>query len=987
MAFRKISSREIADLGAVLEEYEHERLGARHIHIRRDDPEMGFAAAFPTHWGGDDGRAHILEHLSLCGSERFPVKDPFFAMSRRSLASFMNALTYADRTVYPFATKDPEDFANLLGVYLDATLFPNLDYLDFRQEGWRLEEGKDGKLAFHGVVYNEMKGALSTPGSWVWKGMERALKPGTAYAGMSGGDPLAIPDLTHEELKRFHAQHYHPSRGVFMTYGSADPAMVQEALEKAFGRFEERLDPLPLSKAPAPSRPIERIEETVPAQEGSEGEISAQIGWVLGDLEDEDAAIDAALLQQALFQDASAPMRNAIETAGLGRMSGLCGADGESAQITFHMGVDGLAGAEEAERAFALMRSALADFAEKGIEPERVESILRDFELDQLDIEPSGEPLGISLMLDAIPLAMAGLDPIQGLDLAPALERARSRWLRGDRAREMAREMLASGWSAESVFRPDLEFFAKRDAIEAERLERERARMAPEDLERIRAEAKALRERQGADSGADRLPKVNLAKVSRKAPESMEFETIEGQGRPTLALFGAKSNGVSAIDLEIRADSLPRDLWPWASLWCSLRGSLGVGKMGWEEAAAWRSRLGGGPASSIAAVSRAGSEAFGIRVALRAVGLDREAGNLPILIGRALSEARFDEADRIAFLLDSGARRQAKGLGNMGPKIASLMASGPFSATADFDEALDGIGGLGLWRMASEMSKSPRGREIVRERLEAVSEALGKMPAAILAIGSGKAAAAAEILRSDLAGMPGAPVRQESPLSSASRVPRAGALSAPGAVSHCHAAWRAPAMGEEGSSDMAALAELVGNAYLHRALREEGGAYGGSARYSPKGAFAMSSYQDPRVEGTYRDFAKAAEWAAGGHASEREIEEAKISALQALEASRGPRGLARAAWDRASLGLGQEERDRYREGILDATGKSLKAAAERWLIGSEVSRAAFVAERHAAEARGAGLSVERASEAIGAEAKRQEQASGAPEKPKAKRSR
>src|ERR1700712_3987760 len=238
MTFIEKQVRPINAMQAVLKEYEDPASGARHIHLATDDAEMVFLVAFPTVPDKDDGRAHILEHLALCGSRRYPVRDPFFSMLRRSTATYMNAMTYPDRTVYPFASTSQTDFFNLLGVYLDAAFFPKLDYLDFLQEGWRYTL-EDGKLGYGGVVFNEMKGAFADPMRALAQGMDAVLFKGTTYEVESGGDPLAIPSLTHEDLKQFHASHYHPSQAVFMTAGAIDPLQVQQVIaEHVLGRLQ-----------------------------------------------------------------------------------------------------------------------------------------------------------------------------------------------------------------------------------------------------------------------------------------------------------------------------------------------------------------------------------------------------------------------------------------------------------------------------------------------------------------------------------------------------------------------------------------------------------------------------------------------------------------------------------------------------------------------------------------------------------------------------
>ncbi|MCK5716213.1 MAG: insulinase family protein, partial [Thiomargarita sp.] len=221
--FTLICKEQISSLNIVIEEYEHIPTGTRHLHLAADDNNNAFLVAFLTEPEDSTGVAHILEHTSLCGSKRYPVRDPFFMMLRRSLNTFMNAFTSSDWTAYPFASQNVKDFNNLLEVYLDATFFPNLDVLDFAQEGHRLEfetpHDPESPLVYKGVVFNEMKGALSSPVQRLWQAVHHTLFPTITYHYNSGGEPKDIPQLTHAQLKAFHATHYHPSNAIFMTYG------------------------------------------------------------------------------------------------------------------------------------------------------------------------------------------------------------------------------------------------------------------------------------------------------------------------------------------------------------------------------------------------------------------------------------------------------------------------------------------------------------------------------------------------------------------------------------------------------------------------------------------------------------------------------------------------------------------------------------------------------------------------------------------------
>jgi Zn-dependent M16 (insulinase) family peptidase len=302
MTFTKLRTRQIPAMQAEVQEYEHSATGARHIHFATDDAEMVFLVGFPTVPETSDGRAHILEHLALCGSGRYPVRDPFFSMLRRSTAHFMNAMTYPDKTVYPFASTDKTDFFNLLDVYLDAAFFPRLDYLDFLQEGWRLAVEGD-KLAYHGVVFNEMKGAFADPVRALDGGIGSILLKGTTYEVESGGDPLDMPSLTHEALKEFHATHYHPSQAVFMTAGSLDPLEVQMVIEeRVLARLSGRAPRMLPQLAPAWTEP-KSVTLNIPTQEHG-----VQISWLMGEHVDPAAYYHTALLEAGLLSNAAAPL-------------------------------------------------------------------------------------------------------------------------------------------------------------------------------------------------------------------------------------------------------------------------------------------------------------------------------------------------------------------------------------------------------------------------------------------------------------------------------------------------------------------------------------------------------------------------------------------------------------------------------------------------------------------------------------------------------
>jgi len=332
-AFEHLRTAHIDALSLDVSEYRHKVTGARHLHLGADDDNNAFLVAFLTVPRDSTGVAHILEHTSLCGSERFPVRDPFFMMIRRSLNTFMNAFTASDWTAYPFASRNVKDFDNLLSIYLDAVFFPKLDPLDFAQEGHRVEFAQTGDrssdLVYKGVVYNEMKGAMSSPLSALHQSLQAALFPTITYHYNSGGDPEHIPDLSYDDLKAFHARHYHPCNAIFMTYGDLPAIHHQQHFDSlALNRFEAQDIDLRVTDENRYPRPLEVQDHYATDEEDPSAKTYVVLGWLLGPSTDPVQTLEAELLSGVVLGDSASPLRRALETSPLGSAPApICGFD------------------------------------------------------------------------------------------------------------------------------------------------------------------------------------------------------------------------------------------------------------------------------------------------------------------------------------------------------------------------------------------------------------------------------------------------------------------------------------------------------------------------------------------------------------------------------------------------------------------------------------------------------------------------------------
>ncbi len=949
MPFIETNNRLIPTMQARLLEYVHEESGARHLHLATDDAEMAFLVAFPTVPDRSDGRAHILEHLALCGSARYPVRDPFFAMLRRSTATFMNAMTSPDRTVYPFASTDTTDFHNLLGVYLDAAFFPKLDYLDFLQEGWR-HTLDNGKLGYGGVVFNEMKGAFADPSRELGQSINALLFKGTTYEVEYGGDPLEIPSLTHADLKAFHASHYHPSQAVFMTSGRIDPQAVQQVIaERVLSQFSDvgaRMMPELASAWSAPKS----TEVAIPSATAAEDEHGVQIAWLLGEAADPMAYCRAYLLEAGLVGDSSAPVMQAMEAAGYGRPSAFNGLDPHLRQMVFHLGMEGLTRAEIAP-ARKRIWEALERTAEAGVPLAAQQATLRDLRFSQRQISGGRTPFGLRKLLEAIPLAMAGADVMAVLDNEPVFAQLEIQIQDPAFFKSLVRELIAGPTRLDVQVVPDAAYFSRRQATEQQRLAAEQAALAPADLARIEADAAALlsRQRQPADNSL--LPRIRPEDVSLTPRPAFALPPAQ----PVVGLSIA-SNGVTYANVVYDVSGFAEHDWQWLDLYAMLMPDLGCGSRSFEETAAWRQQCVPRFDVDLDAHETLPGDArpagFRLQMIYSARNLREEAQAIAAVLSESIRAPRFDERERIAFLIDSVADNLAQELGESGDRYAAIAADAPFSTRARFDEQTEGTGVLAFYRGLVEQIESDDGMDALVARLEALHAAILECEVTVICAGVGSdGQQLAE--RIDVPGIRATAALTE-PAAPAGRVATAPAVAptlaslalvAPAQVNHCYASWPVPYLGHADCPVLSVLANLLTNQILHQALREEGGAYGGRARNAPQaGIFTMLSYRDPRLADTYRDFERAVAWVIDSPLQREHVEEAIIGVIGELDKPQSPYDEALHAWRMRERGVTPEMRVQFRQGVLQCTEAQLKEVAQRYLQGVTPSRAAFAGD-------------------------------------------
>ncbi len=935
MTFDIIEHRELPSLQAAVTLYRHAASGALHAHLSTsDDAEIAFLVGFPTLPMVGDGRAHVLEHLLLCGSERFPVKDPFFSMMRRSVATFMNAMTYPDRTVYPFATTDSADFFNLLDVYLDATFFPRLDRLSFLQEGWRpvLEEGK---LALQGVVLNEMKGNYADPFRALHLGLSRALFADTTYGVDSGGDPLLIRSLTHQDLLDFHAQHYHPSQAVFMTSGAIDPQAVQAQIElRVLSRLSgTRPRQLP-QLAPAWSAP-RLVEITVPAAGAPETEYGLQMAWVLDPVSDQLACLRAELAMQVLAGHAGAPITRALQSVGFGRPSRMMGVDDSTRQLVLHIGMEGLL-ADQLDAARDCIQLALQQVAEQGVPADELQAALRTL---RYRMRRATSP--VNRLINIAQVGLRADDWLAAFDLEPVLALLAQEILDPEFLSRLVQRLLSEPTQLLAKVRPDSSFLEARDLVEQTHMAAATAALTPLERERIKADMAALSQhQQPADDAV--LPRIRASDLARE-PRAL---LLPADSAAAVQVVPLVTRGLTHAFLLADLSAIAPSDWPWLSLYAQLIPQLGAASMGFEVASAWRQARTPEFGVGLSTGQTVGGQ---LRVELQysASSLREEQLQIAEVLQAWFCDPNWAEDERLAYLLQTMVEQRASAIVPMAAQFASLEAMMSVAPAAAFDREVHGLPSMSFYAELRRLLGQADGLAVVKAGLLRIQQQLLLAPRTLLCAG---AAADAQTLAEALqAALPpslpqaGQCTPAEAPQTRSPEPACAIALLVPSQVNDCTAILAVPRQDHADAPLLAVAAELLSQQLLHQMLREQGGAYGAEVHYNgEQGLFVIGSRDDPRLAQTYLDMAAALQLLAEQRFPDDALEQAVVSVIKRLDPPKPPVAELMRAVRMQRLGVDQAQRARFRSGVLTCTLDQVRAAAARWLVWADAAKAASV---------------------------------------------
>jgi len=929
--FTLIREEHIAELDTRGRLWRHDATGAELLSLENDDENKVFGINFRTLPSDSTGVAHILEHAALGGSRKYPVKEPFVELLKGSLQTFVNAFTYPDKTCYPVASQNVQDFYNLIDVYLDAVFYPSLTRHTFEQEGWHYElENIDAPLIYKGVVFNEMKGTYASPDNVLSRSTQQAVFPDNPYSVDSGGDPQHIPDLTFEQFKDFHASYYHPSNARIFFYGDDDPEERLRILDAYLRDFTARpVDSLPALQQPLsePSRLVRHYASSDAAAGGKTSFVT--VSWLLPETTNVETVLSLMILTHILVGMPASPLRKALIDSGLGE--DLAGDElvDELRQMYFSTGLKGIA-AENVDVVEALVIDTLRNLAENGIDKETVQAALNTVEFQLRENNTGSFPRGIAVMLRALGTWLYDGDPFAPLAFDTPLAAIKARLDRGERFFEelIRRMLLENPHKVTLVLQPDPELDARKQAREEERLAQTRAAMSTAELEAIIANAAELQRLQVTPDPPEALatiPTLTLSDLDRQV-KTIPLAVVEHNGARVLYhdLF---TNGILYLDLGLDLHALPQDLLAFVPLFGRALLETGTEHEDFVQLSQRIGRNTGGIRSQLFTSLIPGAGTGAAWLFLRAKAMPAQAAELLAILRDVLSTARLDNQERFRqIVLEEKAGQEAR-LVPAGHQVVNTRLR------AQFDEAgwaADEMGGVdylfSLRRLAQRVETD---WPSVLASLEQIRRSLVNRTSMIFNVTIDEAHwnEFRPALDEFVAALPAdqAPVATWSP---PPRPPFEG-LCLPAPVNYVAKGANLYRLGYELHGSEAVITKYLGTNWLWERIRVRGGAYGGFCAFDHRsGVFTFLSYRDPNLLDTLKVYDET-----GRHLREVEISEAAlaqaiIGAIGAMDAYQLPDAKGYTSMQRYLVGDTDAARQKRRDEILATTVADFRSFGE-----------------------------------------------------------
>lgn len=925
--FDLIKEAEVPELRSTLRFFRHKKTGAELLSVINDDKNKVFGITFKTPPSDSTGVAHILEHSVLCGSRKYPLKEPFVELLKGSLQTFLNAFTYPDRTCYPVASQNLKDFYNLVDVYLDAVFYPRLTPQVFQQEAWHYEvDDRLSQLSFKGVVFNEMKGAFSAPESLLMRYIQQSLFPDTSYGFESGGDPEVIPELTYHRLMAFHKNNYHPSNARIYFYGDDPPDERLALIEQYLKDFDA--NPLtPDIGTPAPFQSPVTKTCVYPASE-KDAKAMLTVNWLLSPVLEIESNLVLNVLAYLLIGTPASPLRKALIDSGLGEAVTGAGFEGELLHTYFSTGMKGVA-PENLPKVERVIQDTLERLSREGYPPEGVEAALNTLEFGLREQNTGQMPKGLILMLRALSVWLYGGDPFKVLAFEPLLKKLKTDIAANKRLFEEATEqfLLNNPHRTTVLLKPDPTLADRKALAEKERLAKARQSMSAEQLRAVKEAAELLQKRQQTPDPPEALARIPTLKLSEieKYNITIPCDVLERQDT-TVLFHDLFTSGIVYVDAGLNIRLLPQQYLPFVAIFS--RALLETGTAQWD---------------FISLIQRIGQKTGGIRTALFSSALKQSpdaaawlfirgkamAAQMPEMldiISDIITTARFDNRERIKQIILEEKASFEQGLVPRGHQVVSGRLRAHFSRSDWADEQIAGINYLMFLRNLEK--NFDQQWDAVSQTLEEMRRLLVKRKSMVFNITTDDKTwqACEEDLTGFIRGFDN--TRGEQAVWTPDPMHPGEAMTVPSMVNYVGKAANIYDCGYSYHGSIHVLTNLLRNAWLWENIRVQGGAYGSFCSFERlSGTLLFVSYRDPNILKTLEVFDRSSAFLKNSVTTD-DLRKNIIGTIGGIDAYMFPDAKGFVSLKRFLISVTEAELQKMRQEVLDTTLDDVRAFSE-----------------------------------------------------------
>ena len=905
--------------------WEHRQSGAQLLSLENDDENKVFGIAFRTPPPDSSGVPHILEHSVLCGSQKYPVKEPFVELMKGSLNTFLNAMTYPDKTLYPVASTNLKDFYNLIDVYLDAVFHPLISPFTLYQEGWHYElEDPQGEMTFKGVVFNEMKGAYSSPDSVLAEESQHAVFPDTIYRYDSGGEPESILSLTYEKFRSFYETYYHPSNALIYFYGDDDPEQrlkyINETLQE-YTRREIHVE-IPLQPRFSSSQKKEVFYDS-----GDDPNAKAQItlNWLLVESGNIEEILALHILDHALIGTPASPLRKALIDSGLGEDLTGVGFQTGYRQTMYSVGLKGVA-EQNIENVERLILETLAEIAENGFDPETLRASLNTVEFSLRENNTGSYPRGLVMMLNAVENWVYGHNPIDALAFEAPLNAIKQHFQAGEHFFEnlIRQHFLENPHRVSLVLRPDPQLGQQRAAAEQQRLQQARAQMTPQQIEEIVQITRKLKRQQETPDSPEALATIPMltrtdleAKI--KTIPSEEIHLAESK----ILHHDLFTNGILYLDLGFDLHTLPQEWLPYLPLFSRALLETGTRDRTFVQLLQQiGQRTGGIYPTTLFSMSRHNRQPAAW-LFLRGKAMTDQAADLLAILKDVLTSARLHDRERIRQMALENKASMESGIVHAGHRVVNTRLKARFTEADWAAEQTSGVSQLFFLRDLLE--KIDTDWESVHQTLESIRSVLIQRSVAVcnITLDSANWQKVRPLVEDFLSNLPQGQTSRH-PWATG-KLPDLEGLSMPLQVNFVGKGGNLYELGYAFHGSALVIVPYLRGSYLWEKVRVQGGAYGGFAVFDQQsGNFNFLSYRDPNLDPTLQAFDQTADYLRKLELSESELTKAIIGAIGEVDAYQLPDAKGYTALVRHLLGITDEERQRIRDQILNTSQQDFR---------------------------------------------------------------